>query len=213
MALYTGSSAIDVVLSRLENNDRFYTREHIRKVLNLCIQNSNLWVGWYQGGVTILTVKDRVCYDVPQSVIFPMSLTMQGRVINKSAFGALVADNQKLWKQNTANTGIQMSDWSLLGLKKFVVYPADSRGGRTMVLTGVMEPPLFDGESTTLNIPVNVMNAILDYASHLIQVKISGQPFMQSMSFYKIYSQAMRQLMMWRSQNQPYFTDETRAGE
>ena len=213
MALYTGSSAIDTVLSRLENNDAFYPREYIRKTLNLCIQNSNLWIGWYQGSVNIDTVKDRVAYDVPNNFIFPMALSLAGRTINKSAFGPLVADNQKLWKQGTSNTGRQMTDWALLGLRKFVVYPADSVGGRVMTLSGVLEPPLFADEATTLSVPVNVMNSIFDFVTHVVQVRLSGQPFLQSMQGLKIYAQAMKQNTMWRSSGQPYYADEVKVGE
>jgi len=213
VASYTGANSIDLILSRLENNDQFFPRDHVRKVLNLCIRNTNLWIGWYQGSVAIPTVKDRVAYDVPNSMIFPMSLSLEGRVINKSSFDALVSDNQRLWVENTANTGIQMSDWSLVGIRKFVVYPADSRGGRSMFLSGVMEPPVFDAESSVVTIPVNVYNSIIDYASHLIQVKLSGQPFMQSMAFYKVYANFMKLNMVWRGASQPFFTSETRADE
>ena len=213
MALYTGASTIDVVLSRLENNDRFYTREQIRKVINLCIRNTNLWLGWYQGSVDITTVSGRVAYDVPNNIIFPMTLTLEGRVINKSAFGAMVADNQKLWKDSTANTGVPVSDWSLIGIRKFVIYPADARGGRVLRLSGVMEPPVFNSESDSIVIPVNIYNAIVDYVTHLVQLKISGQPFLQSQSFLKMYIEFMKLNMLWRSQGQVNFMSEVKAEE
>jgi len=213
VASYSGANSIDLILSRLENNDQFFPRDHVRKTINLCIRNTNLWLGWYQGSVIIPTVKDRVAYDVPNNMIFPMSLSLEGRVINKAAFDSTVADNQKLWRESTANTGVQMSDWSLMGIRKFVVYPADSRGGRAMSLSGVMEPPVFDTEASVVTIPVNVYNTIVDYASHAIQIRISGQPYLQSMQFYKIYANFMKLNMVWRGASQQYFTDETRASE
>ncbi len=211
MSEYLGSDVVDSVLSRLENNDQFYPRDHVLKAINYGLQTTNIWLGYAQDERQILTVANRVIYEVPSDIILPMALSFEGKTLYKSSFGAIVSNNQKLLKETNRSVGIQPMEWALLGIRKFVVYPADGYGGRLLLLSGVVEAPQFELETTIITVRVNVMNTIIDYAAHLVQCKLTGKPFFDSLGYYNGYRDFTKMNSLWRTAKQPYYAVETSA--
>lgn len=209
MAEYQGEDTIDRVLSRVENNDSFYTREHIMKAINYGLQTTNIWLGFAQDEKQIISVANRVCYEVPYDLVLPMSVSFDGRTLYKSSFDALVSNSHRLLKETNVNTGIQPLEWALFGTRKFFIYPADGRGGHLIQISGVVEAPQFVLESDIITVPVNIMNTIVDYAAHLVQCKLTGRPFFDSLAFYNGYRDFTKMNSIWRTVNQPYYNVET----
>lgn len=199
---------IDNVLSRVENNDGFYTRANIMKAVNYGLQTTNLWLGFAQDEKQIISVANRVFYDVPHDLVLPMSLSFDGKSLYKSSFDAMVSNNHRLLKETGATIGVQPLEWALFGTRKFVIYPSDAQGGHLIQLSGVVEAPQFALESDVITVPVNVMNTIIDYAAHLVQCKLTGRPFFDSLAFYNGYRDFTKMNSIWLTAQQPYYNIE-----
>lgn len=211
MASFLASDCIDSVLTRLENNDSFYKRSHILNALNYGLQTTNIWLGFAQQEITIISKANKCCYDVPYEMVFPMSLAFDGKVLHKSAFSDLVNNNQDAWKSSTTTKEMQPLEWALMGTRKFFVYPCDAKGGRALQISGIVDAPQFLDETTSIVVPVNVMNTILDYAAHLVQCKLTGRPFFDSLAFYNGYRDFTKMNSAWRTAQQPYYKYEIDA--
>lgn len=204
-----------LVYARLEGNSRMYQDSEVTNAINGCYQIINLSVGWYQKTVPIIqtyTIANRHIYDFPSRIVFPESVKYEQQALEKVSLSAM-ANNWPLFLQDTtATTGNQVSRFCPIGIKKFVLHPADAVGGGYLEVTGIANPDPMVTDNDTVYIPKEGVTAVADYSAHIVQCKLQGVPFMQSLAMYRNYENLVKLNGYWDTFKQPNMYFDTKAG-
>jgi hypothetical protein len=203
----------DLVYSRLENNRLMYKSVEVGNALNEAIRCASLLCGWYQSTYDIrqgATIPNRHIYDVPEGIIFVQKVSYEGQALEKVSLSAMVNNWPIFLQDTTNNTGNQVSRFVPIGIKKFAIHPADSVGGGLLQVTGISEPDVLVNDTDLIYIPKEGVTAVVDYAAHIVQCKLQGAPFMQSLSFFKTYESLVIVNKYWQGYKQPtmYFDEQ-----
>lgn len=213
MATLTLGFLKDQVLSRLENNDQMFQSDELTDAINEAICISNMLCGWYQSTIpisTLTTIADRHIYDTPNGIIFPIRVTFEDQVLEVSNLFAIINDWPSFLRDTTSNTGNQVSRWVPLGLTKFAIHPADSVGGGSLMVTGISEPDTLTDDEDQIHIPKEGITTVCDYAAHIVQCKLQGTPFMQSLGMFRNFQALIGLGKYWNTYRQPnmYFDEQ-----
>lgn len=213
MQRFTLGDLKDQVYSRLESNDQMYKSSEVTNAINEAAAVANLASAWYQQTLpvsTSSTIADRHIYDVPSGIIFPQRVIFDGQVLEKSNLNALSNNWPTFLQDTTATTGKQVSRWCPLGIRKFVIHPADAIGGAALFVTGIADFDTLSNDSDYIYIPKEGVTAIADYAAHIVQCKLQGTPFMQSLAMFRNFQDLIKLQKYWLSYKQPtiYFDQQ-----
>ena len=215
MPRFTLGELRDQVYSRLENNDQMFQPSEVTDAINEGVSCVNLICGWYQGTrsvSTVTTIAGRHIYDVPEDIVFPQRVTFEGQVLERSGLMTLASTWPRFLQDTTSNTGKQVSRWSPIGIRKFVIHPGDSVGGGALEVTGILNPDVLEESSDQVYIPKEGLTAVCDYAAHAVQCKLQGTPFMQSLTMFRNYEALVGLQKYWANYKQPnLFFDERNA--
>ena len=201
-------------LARLEQNDRMYQSDELADAINEAIAVINIAVGWNQltfNVSTDSTIAGRHIYDTPEGIVFPQRVIFDGQVLEKSTLNALSNTFKNFLQDTTESTGSQVSRWCPVGIRKFIIHPADSVGGANLSVTGIAEFDVMVYDSDFVYAPKEGVTAICDYAAHIVQCKLQGMPFMQSLSLFRNYQALVALQKYWLSYKQPniYFDEQS----
>ena len=204
------------VYSRLEDNDQMFQESEVTNAINEAIACINMICGWYQKTYSVsstTTIAGRHIYEVPHEIIFPQRVIFDNQIMEKSSLSAISNDYPNFMQDTSDSTGKQVSRWCPLGIKKFVLHPADSVGGATLQVTGISEIDTLLNDTDMIYIPKEGVTAVCDYAAHVVQCKMQGLPFYQSMSYYNNYQLLVKLNKYWRSYSQPtmYFDEQSKV--
>lgn len=212
MARITLAEFETLVLARLEGNNLMFLPDEIRRAINSGFQCANLVVAWNQLTRPLrsgATIANRHIYNVPSEIIFPQKVVFEGQALEKVSLTALSSTWPVFLQDTTATTGKQVSRWCPVGINKFILHPADSVGGGYVEVTGIGEPTEMVNDSDTVSIPKEGVTAIADYAAHIVQCKLQGTPFIQSIGMFKNYQSLLGLNKYWETFKQPnLFLDE-----
>jgi hypothetical protein len=215
MANFTLGQLKAQTYSRLEDNREMYQESEVTSAINEAISVINLACGWFQNTYhvsTTTTVADRHIYDFPPEIIFPQRVVFENQVLEKATLWTLGNNFPTFLRDTTATTGNQVSRWCAIGIRKFVIHPADSVGGGDLYVTGITEPGVLVEDADSLILPKEGIPAICDYAAHIVQCKLQGTPFMQSLTMFNNYQQMVEMSKFFSGYNQPtYRYDEQSA--
>jgi hypothetical protein len=193
-------------LARLEDNNELFQDDELTDAINEAISVANLLCGWFQGTYpvsTSVTVAGRHIYDTPKEIIFPMRVTFENQVLEPSPMPSMMNDWPDFLKDTTATLGMQVSRWVPLGITKFAIHPADSVGGGSLLVTGISEPDVLVEDSDLIYIPKEAVTTVCDYAAHIVQCKLQGVPFSQSLAMFGNFQTLVNLYKYWNSYKQP----------
>lgn len=195
-------------LARLEGNDQLYQEDELNSAINEAVQVINCAAGWFQNTYpisTTTTIADRHIYDLPEEIIFPQRVVFEGQVLERNSLWAMGNNWPTFLRDTTATTGQQVSRWCPIGIRKIAIHPADSVGGGDLYITGITEPGVMVEDTDSLILPKEGIPAICDYAAHIVQCKLQGTPFVQSLTMFKNYQDTIAMQKFFSSYNQPTY--------
>lgn len=190
-----------------------YQESEVTNSINEAIACANVAIGWFQATRPVnsgATIANRHIYDTPEDIMFPIKVSFEGQALEKSPLKAMANNWPIFLKDTTASTGKQVSRFTPLGIRKFVIHPADSVGGGLLEVTGIANPdPLVD-DADLIYIPKEGVTAVVDYAAHIVQCKLQGTPFMQSLAYFRNYESLVKLNKYWQNYKQPniYFDEQ-----
>jgi len=196
---YTLGQLKDEVYSRLENNTAFYTEAAVTNALNeaCCIFNAN--TGMLQDSFPMFSVANRAIYDVPRELILPIRIQFEQRYLEPWGLNNTGNANPNWMLQNWRQQNTPPSYWISIGNTKFGLNPADSYGGRTIVVTGVIEPEVLVDDDQLIQFPDEYSTVLVNYAAHILNLPEGGASFQQSLPLYADFMQEVSIATIYKS--------------
>jgi hypothetical protein len=197
MPSFTLATLQQMVLDRLDNNTALYTDDELTYIINECVRVISLFTGFFRSTVTEtgVTVANQIIYNTPSGMLMPLMVAFNGRQIQKTTLRNLSRRRRNWAMETTAGFG-QTESWAPLGLTQFVMYPIDSTGGNTLIITGLGEPPLLVNPGDTLVIENEYVELITAYGAHRGPLKEGGKIFadgsLELKEFYSILNERKR---------------------
>ena len=186
-----------LILDRLETNTALYTNAQIAAVVNESFRIINGFCGINQATVTVPggTIANQLIYNVPTSLLFPITVWVDGIQLRKDSLVRLSRDHQ-FWATDTTLKCGPIHRWAMIGVKTFVLHPIDSIGGRLLEMTGVIEPPTLVGGSDVISVEDDFLVMMVDYCAHRIQLKEGGKVFADSSTLIQSFYAKLKDRMI-----------------
>lgn len=196
------------VYRRVEDNSLFYPEYQVTNAINEALQVLNLFTGYYQTTLQIgLSVANRFFYNIPNNMIFPMQVYIDQRMIYKSP----LSDTCRMVTNFLRNDQLQDGSplyWVPIGIRLFVLTPADTTGGRQLEVVGVVEPPVLAASTDVAQLSDSWMELIEDYAFYTLVLTEGGKIFADASKLFQKFQKRMGELQMWQLQINPrYFVE------
>lgn len=193
-----------MVWAGLDDNTAFYPLAEVDRVINEQVKVSNLFVGFIQDPVTITTEAGKFIYGIPEPMVVPLAVSLNGKRLNRTSLPVIAAKTRNWLNETTANTGPVMS-WIPLGIRRLAIHPADAAGGRTITVDGIINPtPLVNG-TDVIQAADEVLDGIQQMAIHVLQLKEGGKVFADSTSSYQGFLKQMKLAQIWQDLKAPKF--------
>jgi len=201
---------LDSVYARLENNTAFYERATCVCAINEGIRVLNNFTGFTVGYVSVpsYTVANQAVYAMPATVLFPLSIWFEGKLLNKCELTTLSGLLPRWLKETTATEDAPVADWIPLGLTQFAIHPADAIGGRDLRVYGVLEPVKLVLDTDVIDIEDEFHEIIVEYASSTLPLMEAGKTFADAAESYLSFQKKMKSRMRWQKMKMPYFEIE-----
>lgn len=198
------------VWAQLDNNTRFFPDAEVTRAINDSLKQLNLFTGIVQGPVTLTTQAGRYFYRLPGSVICPIVVDLDGRQLRRTSFRNMAARRRNWLRETSANHG-PTSVWMPVGTGTIAIHPADSVGGRTLRVVGILEPTELVYDSDVIDLPDEMVDAIEHLAVLGEQLKEGGAVFYQASRKYQDFQKEVTAWIRWRDVQQPRYKVEAQA--
>ena len=195
------------VWAQLDDNTTFYPAAEVTRAINDSFQQLNLFTGIVQGPVTITTEINRYFYPLPGNVITPLAVDLDGRQLKRTSLTNL-ASRRGRWLRETSGNHGPTAVWAPVGSRTIAIHPADSLGGRTLRVVGVLEPTLLVAAGDLINIPDEMVDAVEDLAVLALQLKEGGSVFYQASSKYVEFQKQAKVWLRWQDIKMPRYKVE-----
>ena len=185
------------VLDRLDANSTFFTTTEITNALNEAYRLMNVFCQLNQTTATVSgnSVINQSVYQTPAPILIPLVVNFAGRQLRKMSFQALARNFPGFASDATVKLG-RVQRWAPIGINQFLIHPMDSVGGRTITVTGVIEPTPLASGGDVLSLDDDFVSMAVEYAAHRVQLKEGGQVFSDAslllQRFYGFLKQRMR---------------------
>lgn len=205
-SLYTFAQLKTLVYARLENNDVMWEDAEVGDIINECLQSINNVCGFYQGtAAPIISVAGQLVYAVPSGVLYPQRCQFESSQLDPCPITRIGRDYRTWTTDTTAKLGA-VARWVPIGINYFAIHPADSIGGNSIFVTGVLETP-------TLVLPTDAITLEDQYISLLVTsvysrlvLKLSGPATLAGLSLYsKVIIPELKRLTILQSMRWPKF--------
>jgi hypothetical protein len=201
------------VLNRLDRNDVLYRHEEIHTAIDDAIRALNLFTGFIQQTTThaAFTTAGTHVYDVPSAsnYLFITKVEFAGRVLDKTSLHGLSNAYPEWLRETTATTGIPVSRWCPIGMKKFAIHPADAVGSQAIRLGGVVDFQGLSADNSTITFPNEFSDMIEDLAAHYLPIKEGGLIFSQGSLLYTQFLSKMKELKRYQTFKAPAYWVES----
>jgi hypothetical protein len=204
MATRTLAQLRTTVYAALDNNTGFYPAAEVTRALNEQVRVANLFAGFIQSSATVTTEANRYVYPVPSPILVPLAVSLDGRPLKRTALAVLAARRRHWARETTANLGA-VASWVLLGIRRFIIHPADAVGSRTITVEGISEPALLVNDSDVVQADDEILDGIQDMAAHILQLKEGGKIFADSTAGYQAFLREMKLHERWQNLRHPRF--------
>lgn len=193
---------------KLENNTRAYQSSQVVDAINQAIKVLNIGNRWIQRTVEIgPSVAGRPIYRIPEDMVYASKCMFDGRILRPTQVTDLILSYPNAISDTTAAGFTCVERWASL-TDAVWIHPADSLGGRSIQATGVMEPTKLVSDSDVMQLPNEASPIISDYAAHMVQFKLGGTPFNQSLAYFNTFREYLRNRTMWNALDFPAWKAE-----
>jgi hypothetical protein len=200
---FTLSQLQSDIYTRLDGNTFLYLSAELTSAINESIRTANLVTGYTQTTSTVTSVANQVWYTVPTGILVPLRLTFAGYFLEKTSVDKISNYNPNWQLQTTANSGIPVAQWLTSGLTNFAIYPADTIGGNSMVMTGVVEPALLVNPSDTISIPDEYQEILEDLSVVALVLKEGGKSFGDILMLREKAMEKLKKFRRYQTERQP----------
>lgn len=191
------------VYDRLEGNTVFYTLPEVTTAINMSFRTVNAFSGFYQKTVPVpLTIPNRFFYDLPDPVLIPLNVNYQGRALQKEHIKRLGSSRRNILR-DANRSGPKY--WLPIGLKKIMISPADSIGGKFFEVQGICQTPELVNLTDTVVIADEWTEIIEEDAFRFLTLKESGAVFTSAARLFMKWGPRVRDLAMWINYRSPKF--------
>ncbi len=198
------------VWAQLDNNTRFFPDVEVTRAINDSLCQLNLFTGIVQGPVELTTQAGRYFYRLPGSVLCPIAVDLDGRQLRRTSVHNL-ASRRRMWLRETSANHGPTSLWAPLGTGAVAIHPADSVGGRTLRVVGILEPTRLVYDSDLVDLPDEMTDAIEHLSVLAMQLKEGGSVFYQASRKYEEFQKEVVAWIRWRDVQQPRYRVEKPA--
>ena len=199
----------------LDNNTLLYPLPELTAYINESIQVINNITGMLQEQIVldVASQATRVWSDIPSShILVPFKLEYDGRYLLSRMSLQKIGQLYPYWlTERTATIGSPVARWVPVGLTKFGLHPADSRGGAQMRLSGIKVPVPLANQADVMPFPNEYADAVEDLTVMAIQLK-EIMPIQQAMQqAYPRFIDKMQSQSKWRNVMQPAYYQDRRS--
>src|SRR5215472_840149 len=175
------------VYAKLDDNELLYPGPEVDSAIFEAMRILNFSTAFLQTSIQlpIQTQPNRRWYDVPTGIIYPSKVEYEGAFLEKLGLHRIGYLHPQWTKETTQNTGMCVTYWIPFGIKRFIIYPADSVGGSSIVVTGVQEVDITIQLEQATQFPNEVLMAFDSLAAHTLMLKESSQAFSVSSTEYQ----------------------------
>lgn len=207
MPTITLSQLQGYVLDRLEQNTSLYPIADITNAINEFYRIANAFIGLNQKLVSVpgFSVKNRLIYQIPSPILFPINIFFEGTELDKISLLAL-ARNHPRWATTTTAKAGKVQRWAPIGITQFVIHPIDAIGGRDIAVQGVVEPTPLLNANDPLQLDDEFLDMAVSYAAHRLQLREGGRPFSSSMLLMTRFYSLLRDRVIKRGADFPNYS-------
>ena len=195
------------VLHRIEENSLFYSQSERYNAINENLRILQCYTGWYQQTVPMptLSIAGRTIYDIPASIIVPLNVRFDLRSLEKSSLdSSAYSSRDVLTKANSAPRY-----WIPMGLRKFIMSPGDSIGGRFMEVTGIAEVPQLVNSTDAFTLSDEFADLVEDGSYLSLVLKEGGKVLADAMrDVLPGWKSKLRELSRWETMKNPNLVKE-----
>jgi Tfp pilus assembly protein PilZ len=194
-SLYTLSALDSATLSRLEDNSIFFQTAERYTIINEAIKCVNLLTGFYQGTLLTISQEGQLVYPTPVGMLYPQRIEFDGVQLDPIPITRIGQDYRTWTTDTTAKLGA-VARWVPIGINYFCLHPADSNGGSSIAVTGVLEPPVLILPTDAMSLPDEFASIIVEYCASRLPLKAGGSSATAASQLYtKSFQPAIKPLL------------------
>lgn len=205
--LYTLQQLSDSIYARLESNTLLWTQAEVTSVVNEALRAINVITGFYQGTPTpLISVAGQLVYATPVGMLFPQRVQFEAATLDPIPITRIGQDYRTWTTDTTQSTGGPVARWIPIGINYFCIHPADSLGGGSIAVTGVLETPVLVLPDDTMVLSDEYATLVVEYGASRLPLKIGGPSAAAAMKLYQTsYLPTMKKLTRWQQLKFPRF--------
>lgn len=202
------------VWDQLDNNTGEFPEPNVRAVLSQGLQRLNNLVGFSQDTVPVpgFSVANQLLYARPAGILIPLRVDFEGEELEKTSLARIA----RRYRDFAVDTG-KPSRWCLIGLRTFLIHPADPVGGGLLEVSGVAPIAKLGADtSETIDLDDEHAEILVDWAKFRLLLKEGGKSFSDaSVSGYQAMISKAKTLALWESMTFPayYMVKESNPGD
>lgn len=163
------------ILSKLDDNSRFYPEGEVARALLEQLRVANLYLCYNVTELSLTVYPGTVVQAVPDNVIAVFSVSDAGRPLKRTSLAELARSQRDWYRCTTASHG-RLRYWSMIGPGQLVVWPLPS-SSRQLKLRCTLEPTLPSSDAGTVELPDFLTDSVVSAAAHALQLKEGGSIF------------------------------------
>lgn len=198
----------DRIYDRLENNRTLYSDAELNRAINNALRLINGVSGFWQRTLPLNNLaQDRVAiYTLPDSMFIPSAVYYETRPLNPTSVRELGLMHPTWRTDTTGSTGVNVRDWAPLSFRQFAIWPAPSKGGRVITVSGICLDTDLTADDATLPIGDTFIDLAEDWAFMWLVMKESGKPFADAVrQSSPRWRTKLEELRKWQSFRSPNF--------
>jgi hypothetical protein len=196
----------DRVWSLLDGNTLEFPEAQVRAAINEALYRSNLLCGHTQALISIPggSVVNQHVYGRPTGILIPIRIDFDGVELERISLRRLA-----LKYPNFATDTGKPARWAPIGLRRWVIHPADEIGGYSLDVTGVAPLTPLTVSSQTITLDDQFIDLVVNYCRPRVIMKEGGKPLADVVPAYRRVQSQLATLGLWRSLVMPMYGLQT----
>lgn len=158
----------------------FWTDAEANDAINEALLMWNSLTGFWKGSQSIVTTANNWSYGLDASIVFGTRVEFDSRTLAQSSMTEMDAGKPG-WQGQTTADGGNIPDspqiWLPLSIDLIAIWPADADGGHNLTVFGISQTPELTADGDFIDIGQEALNALLNYALHVLALKEGGARF------------------------------------
>lgn len=205
-SLYTFAQLKQLTYARLENNNVMWEDAEVGDIINECLASINIITGFYQGtSPALISGAGQLVYSTPAGMLYPQRVMFESSQLDPVPVTRIGRDYRTWTTDTTAKMGA-VARWVPIGINYFAIHPADSIGGNSIFVTGVLETPELVLPTDAISLQDQYVDLLVNSVYSRIVLKLSGPATLAGLSLYsKAIIPELKRLTILQSMRWPKF--------